>query len=119
LTTGEREFLAVALSRIGEGEDASVAFGVKAKRGERRTLKEAAKSDNIRFAISWISKKITTEKNKHFTRLGISLDDAFALAATEFRLSEETLRNAWNNNRSWRSPSFDRPLWTLPDARSS
>jgi hypothetical protein len=26
---------------IGEGEDASVAFGVKAKRGERRTLKEA------------------------------------------------------------------------------
>ena len=68
LSERERDFLAAALDSIGHGAMANEAFRVKAKRGERRTLKEAAKSDNIRFAMSWIAKKITTEENEYFTR---------------------------------------------------
>jgi hypothetical protein len=95
LTTREREFLAVAISRIGEGFDANVAFGVKARRGERKSPKEAQKSDHIRFAMSFIAKITKTEKNKHFMRPGVGLNDAIAAAAERFKLEEETLRTYW------------------------
>ena len=44
LSDQERDFLAVALDSIGHGAMGNAAFFVKAKRGERRSLKEAAKS---------------------------------------------------------------------------
>jgi hypothetical protein len=114
LTTPEREFLAVALSRTGDGFDANVAFGVKARRGERKSPKEAQKSDHIRFAMSFIAKITTTETNKYLMRPGVGLDDAIAAAAERFKLGEETLRTYWFNHPELHSPSFDRPITSLP-----
>jgi hypothetical protein len=116
LSVSDREFLAVALSRIGEGEDANLAFGVKAQRGVRRTRSEAAKSDNIRFAMSWITAITTAEENEYFTRPRISLSRAFEIAATKgFRIREETLRTYWYSHPELHSPSFPRPVTSLPD----
>jgi hypothetical protein len=117
LSESERDFLAVALSRIGQGEDPTVVLGVKAKRGERRSIKEAAKSDKIRFAMSWIAKvtSATTEDEKeYFTRPAISLNDAFSRAAQHFGYDEDSLRTYWFSHPELHSPSFDRPITSLP-----
>jgi hypothetical protein len=114
LSEHERDFLAVALDSIGHGAMANEAFGVKATRGERRTLKEAAKSDNIRFVMSWIAQKITTEENEYFTRRGISVKDALAAAAENFRYEDWSLRTYWFNHPELHSSSFDRPITSLP-----
>jgi hypothetical protein len=114
LTNPEREFLAVALWRTGHGVDINEAFGVKATRGEHRKLNEAAKSDNIRFVMSWIAQKITTEENEYFTRRGISVKDALAAAAENFRYEDWSLRTYWFNHPELHSSSFDRPITSLP-----
>jgi hypothetical protein len=114
LGTNEREFLAVVLSRIGDGEDANLVLGVKAERGERRSPREAAKSDRFRFALSWIAAITTPEENEYFFRPGVSLRDAFARASKFFRVKEGTLRTHWYGHREFRSPSFDRPITSLP-----
>ena len=69
---------------------------------------------NIRFVMSWIAKKITTEENEYFTRPGISLDDALAAAAENFRYEEESLRTYWFNHPELHSSSFDAPITSLP-----
>ena len=114
LSERERDFLAAALDSIGQGAMANEAFRVKAKRGERRTLKEAAKSDNIRFAMSWIAEKKTTEENEYFTRPGIPLKDAFAAAAENFMYEEQWLRAYWFSHPEVDWSSFDRPITSLP-----
>ena len=114
LGTNDREFLAVALSRIGDGEDANLVLGVKAGAGERRTPREAAKGDRVRFALSWIAAITTPEENEYFSRPGVPLKYAFASASEFFRLKERTLRTHWYSHPEFRSPSFDRPITSLP-----
>jgi hypothetical protein len=114
LGTNDREFLAVALSRIGDGEDANLVLGVKAGAGERRTPREAAKSDRIRFALSWVAAITTPEENEFFSRPGVPLKYAFAKASEFFRVKAGTLRTHWYSHPEFRSPSFDRPITSLP-----
>jgi hypothetical protein len=114
LSEAERSFLTLALWDIGDGQDPAVVLRVKAKRGERRSLREAAKSDNIRFAMSWVAAVTKTERRKYFTRPGIPLDDAFAAAAEHFGYEEESLRTLWFSRPELRSRSFNRPITSLP-----
>lgn len=51
----DREFLIWALREIGEGEDANAVFGVKAKRGEKKSLESRKTADRIVFVLPWIS----------------------------------------------------------------
>lgn len=119
LPASELNFLIAALKRIGRGDDANVALGVKARRGERRTAEQVAKRDKIRFALGWIASAIQPPEDGG---LGMSLEEAIASAAetqrgeATFSLSEETLRTYWGNHREWRSPTFPRPIASLPDA---
>jgi hypothetical protein len=112
LSEDQRAFLVVALSRIGNGEDATEVLGTKAKRGERRHVKEAAKSDRKLFAVSFVAAAIMPKEDGSE---GIALDEAFAAAGKLFRLSDETVRTYWYDHPELRSPSFDRPITSLPD----
>jgi hypothetical protein len=112
LSEDQRRFLVGALSRIGDGENALEVLGIKAERGERRRVKEAGKSDRKLFAVSWVAAAIRPEKDG---APGISLDDAFVKAGEFFRLEEETVRTYWHDHPELRSPSFDRPITSLPD----
>jgi hypothetical protein len=79
--------LGLALLRIGEGEDANVVFGVKAKRGERKSAEQADRRFKMRAAVAWVASAITPPPEG----LGISLEKAFERAAKAFSLSDETL----------------------------
>jgi hypothetical protein len=117
LNERQRDSLAVALWRVGHGEDPAAVLGVKARRGERRSIREAAKSDKIRFALSWIAKvtsEMTEEEKKYLTRPTISLNDAFSRAAEHFGYDEDSLRTYWFSHPELHSPSFDRPITSLP-----
>ena len=114
LSEDERDFLALALDSIGHGAEAKAAFGVKAKRGERRSPKEAAKADRIRFAMSFIAAATTTEVTEFFTRQPISLKEAMESAAARFRFDVDSLRTYWGSHPELRSPSFERPITSLP-----
>jgi hypothetical protein len=107
----DREFLIGALWGIGNGDDANEILGVKAKRGERRTAEHVAKRDRIRFVLSWVAGVIrpTEEDGK-----GLALDEALAAAAENFGLNEDTVRTWWHSHPKLRSPSFDRPISSLP-----
>lgn len=107
LSEHERDFLALALDSIGHGAEAKAAFGVKAKRGERKSPKVAAKTDRIRFAMSFIAAATTTRKP-------ISLKEAIESAADRFRFEVDSLRTYWGSRPELRSPSFERPITSLP-----
>ena len=112
LTEDQRIFLVDALWRIGSGEDATEVLGTKAKRGERRSVGEAVKSDRKAFAVSFVAAAI---RPKEDGGLGISLDDAFVKAGEFLRLGEETVRTYLHDHPELRSPSFDRPITSFPD----
>jgi hypothetical protein len=48
---------------------------------------------------------------------GMALNDALAAAGVNFRLNEDTMRTWWHSHPKLRSPSFDRPISSLPDIR--
>jgi hypothetical protein len=116
LPSGELKFLVKGLKCIGNGEDASAALEVKAKRGERKTRKQAEMHDRIFLALSWIAAAV---RSKEEGGLGMKLDDAIATAGKRrgagFGLTEDTLKTYWHNNPDLHSPSFNRPIWTFPD----
>jgi hypothetical protein len=118
LSSDDRYFLIGAFWGIGKGDDSNVMLGVKAKRGERKTPEQVAKRDKMRFALSWIAAAMRPAENGG---LGMSLDDAIASAAKKkrgkfiFGLSGDTLRTYWKSHPEWHSPSFPRPLSSLPD----
>jgi hypothetical protein len=119
LSSDDRDFLIGAIWGIGKGDDANFMLGVKAKRGERKTPEQVAKRDKMRFALSWIAAAIRPAENEG---LGMSLDEAIESAAKKkrgkfkFGLSEDTLRTYWKSHPKWHSPSFPRPLSSLPDS---
>jgi hypothetical protein len=112
LQAADRKALARALWRIGNGEDANVVFGVKARRGQRKTPGQAAKRFKMRAAVGWVAAAI---RSRDEGGLGYSLADALERAAKSFRLSDETLLTYWRDNPEWRTPTFSRPIYTLPD----
>jgi hypothetical protein len=111
-------FLIDALWRIGRGEDPTAVLGVKGKRGQRRTSKEQSRGDNVRYALSFVAAVMRPEGEGG---KGLSLDTALERATTflpgqaNFGITEDTLRAAWTTYPEWRTPSFPRPLPTIPD----
>jgi hypothetical protein len=108
LSNYERVFLVLALDRIGRGAEANAALGVKARRGERRSLKEAAKAEKIRFAMSFIAAATTIKQP------AMSLEEAIDSAAAFFGYDEDSLRTYWHSHLKMRSSSFERPLTSRP-----
>ena len=114
LPSGDFKFLISALRRIGSGDDANAALGVKAKRGERKTSEEASKLFKMRGALAWVASAIRPEAEDG---KGLSLDSAFDQAAESFGYSYETLRTYWGNHPEWRTNSLSLPLSLLPMKR--
>jgi hypothetical protein len=112
LSSDDRNFLIGALWGIGNGDDANVILGVKAKRGQRKTADETSKRDRMRIVIGWIAAAVQPAESGG---RGLSVDDAIASAAEAFRLPEDTLRTYWKSHPEWHSPSFPRPISSLPD----
>jgi hypothetical protein len=132
LSPEDLSFLTTALDRIGAGDDANEVLGVKAGRGERKTVESAQKKTLIELAMSWIAAVIIPKEEGG---LGKTLDQAFEAAARQipgnanlpgdanlpnnanFGLSEDTLRQYWADYPQMRRRSFKRPIHTLPDER--
>ena len=112
----DREFIVDALLRVADGEDASIALDVKAKRGDRRTLtaQKKIKDASIRdgFVCSWIAAATAaaTASDPYDAGLGLALDEAAGLIGENglnaFGLTEETIKSKWNKNPSLRSRDF-------------
>jgi hypothetical protein len=112
----EREYLFAALARISTGHDADLAFGVKAKRGERRTRRQRIKPDEFQAVISWIA---AAKRPWDEHGLGITLDEAITRAARLSGYTYETLTHAWSHGGVNRTASFPRPLDDYPDRSES
>jgi hypothetical protein len=107
-----KQFLIDALWRIGEGEDANVVLGVKAKRGQRKTRESAERSFKMRVALAFIA---TAIKPKQEDGLGLEFVEALDRAAQAFGLSDDTLNQYWKDYPAMRESSFQRPIFSFPD----
>ena len=113
LNQNDRSFLVKAFLDINSGIDANEALGVKAKRGERKTVDSRPQS-----AMNYIAKLI---KPVDVGGLGMTVEEAIAYTAEDdemdgsFGLSEETLRYYWTHGIYGHSTQMARPLETLPD----
>ena len=111
-------FLIQALRKIGEGGDANVALRLKVRKGERKHPANTAKTNQRRFALSYIATLIAPVSEGG---LGMTPEDAIDDAAKKFKgqanfgYTVETLTNYWNNHPEWRTRDFPRPIETLPD----
>ena len=107
INSKDRKFLCTALSDIADGSDANKAFGVKAKRGERKSKQSRIRKANQKYAMAWIAAARSPEKDGG---LGLSLEKACALVGEHglraFGLTEETLRSYWNKKPSNRAVRF-------------
>jgi hypothetical protein len=108
----DREFLVLALWRIGEGQDANAVLGVNAKRGERKRLGEARRRFKIRAAIAWIAAAIRPPEQDG---QGFTLSEAFKRAEINFGFTYDTLVTYWRDYPEWSTPTFTRPLWPFPE----
>jgi hypothetical protein len=77
-------FLSKSLIQIYRGEKADMAFGINRVRGQKDTRLSRQRNFSIAFFVEEIE-------------LG-SLEDRFEKAATEFHVSSETARKAWQKN---------------------
>ncbi len=104
-------FLINALWRIGEGEDANVALGVKAKPGQRKTRESAGRAAKMRFALPWIASAIRPIDQDG---LGLAFTDALDRAEKGFGLSADTLNQYWKDYSEMHGPTFQPPISFLP-----
>jgi hypothetical protein len=111
LPDSQAKFLIDALWRIGEGQNANVVLGVKAKQGQRKTLQSANRADRIRYTLPWIS-SVTRPLDEGGQGMGFA--EALDAAADEFGFSSETLKKYWDEYPELRGPSFTPPISSLP-----
>jgi len=111
LLADDRVFLIAALHDIAKGIDARVAFGVKAGRGQRVSLKEKKKIVNIQSAMGWIAVAIQpptfVANDPSEAGYELTVEEACAEAATHFGLTEETLRHEWATRSEMRKIDFE------------
>jgi hypothetical protein len=111
LLADDRDFLVTALLDIAKGIDARVAFGVKAGRGQRVSLKEKKKIVNIQLAMGWITVAIQpptfVANDPSEAGYALTVEEACAEAATHFGLTEETLRHEWATRSEMRKVDFE------------
>ncbi|CAN6133910.1 hypothetical protein MCETRH20_00918 [Methylophilaceae bacterium] len=80
-------FISKALIKIHAGEKADNAFGIARKRGGKDTRRVRERN----FSIAHFIEQARTQQN-------ITIEVAVALAASEYHLSEDTVKNAWKGN---------------------
>lgn len=79
-------YLAKALTKISEGENANAAFGIRRKRGERDLRKKQAQA----FLRTY---RVEVERLKNIT-----LEEAISRVAESERAKEDTVKAAWKKN---------------------
>ena len=104
LTDAERTWLATALARIADGEEAEAALLVKAKRGERKGKNAQEREEIAQLAMGWIAASMEPHEDG---RPGLTLEVACATIANKFGLTEESLRDLWNKNPDMRNVVFE------------
>ena len=94
LSKKDKDFLCSALMQIASGEDAEIALGVKAKKGERKSKHSQQTKIELKFFLPWIASAIEPEEDGGF---GYTVKEAISVAKRHFRNlpSEETLRRYW------------------------
>ena len=115
LSDEERFYIAKALIEIGGGKDPTIALDIKAAKGEKKSSKSLNRELRRDYVLSWIAKAIQPKPNG----LGYDLDTAIEAAAKfEYsgmnKLTEETIRNYWNNNSDKHKPNFKPPIRFYP-----
>jgi len=117
LNENDRSFLVNAFLEINRGIDANEALGVKAKRGERKTVDSRPQS-----AMNYIANLI---KPVDLGGLGMTVEEAIVYTAEDdemggsFGLTEDSLRYYWTHGIYGHSTQMARPIETLPDRAKS
>ena len=106
LSPEDREFLVKALSEISNGEDAETWWGVKAKKGERKSKHVKDTKFNLELAYGWLA---TATAPENVGGLGLTLRNAVARLTAEWGQlpSEETLLRYWNNVKNNQERDFE------------
>ena len=105
LSVDDRDFLVSSLLSISDGEDAEIALGVKARRGERKSKQAKDTKLNLEFVNGWLASAIAPEKEGG---LGLTLKDAVGkLPDLWLHLpSEKTLLRYWNDRKETQERTF-------------
>jgi hypothetical protein len=107
-----RAFIAKAFQRIGEGEDANIVLGVKAKRGQRKSVKSSMDAFALELELRWIASAICSPEEEG---LGLTLEEAILRRSSGEGRSRhsgytyESLRKAWYDR-----PEFHGRIFQLP-----
>lgn len=105
-----RVFLAAALKQVSEGANAEEVLGVKAKRGERKGKHVRTTKYTLHFVYGWIAVAIQLPDEGG---LGLSVNEACKkiseITFHQLRLSPQTIRRYWDQNKSKYDPSFPPP----------
>lgn len=103
LTKAERLWLADALTRIADGEDAEATLLVKPKRGERKSKHAQDRHAAAQMAMGLIAAVMEPIAEGG---LGLTLEVACSKYANYFGYTEESLRSLWNKNPDMRNVVF-------------
>jgi len=115
LTDTERQFLADALRDVRRGEKADNAFGIRARRGERRCIDPGLTPSMQRraLAMGWIAVARLPDPEG----FGYTLEKAFDEAAKYFDYSVDTLNSYWKADLKKLLVTREGPFFYPPPSR--
>ena len=101
----DKEFLINALQNIANGNDAEKEFGVKAKKGERKSRHTRVAKINSTLVNGWLATAIAPVNEGG---LGFTLKKAVSLIKAEWpnRPSEQSILRKWNDFRKTQGRDF-------------
>ena len=111
LSPEDGNFLSAALLEISDGKDANAALGVKAKRGEHKSIQSQVRAQVRKkikiFALGWIkAAKLSEEEGGYGLTLEKALEKLYGKNLKAFDLTEETLRTYWNKSPDFKTNKF-------------
>jgi hypothetical protein len=106
LSEDDKSFLVMALLNISNGEDAEIALGVKAKKGERKGPYARDAKIKMQYVNALILALIAPESEEG---LGLTLNDAVERVRRDWPSvpSKSTLLRYWNDVRKTQSREFE------------
>lgn len=107
----DREFISLALQRIGSGSDPIVCLDIKATRGESRSRRGMHERELIRHVMGYVA---AVMKPIDQDGMALNLEDAFDYAADAYEMSPETVRKYWYNNAGMHNSIYPAPLSIYP-----